>query len=88
MSTIEGTRNWSLMKTLLAICTIPLACLHLALADDPSPVQESMIAQCTEEGAAKGYKGKELEDFVAACVKARQSGSGDDPVIRAAISAC
>jgi hypothetical protein len=76
------------MKMLLAVCTIAPACLHFASADDSSPVPEPMIAQCMQEGAAKGYKGKDLEDFVAACVKARQSGGDDDPVIRAAMSAC
>lgn len=76
------------MKMLLAVCTIAPACLHFASADDSSPVPEPMIAQCMQEGAAKGYKGKDLEDFVAACVKARQSGGDDDPVIKAAMSAC
>jgi hypothetical protein len=76
------------VKTLLVICTIALACLQFASAYDSSPVQEPTIARCVQEGAAKGYKGKDLEDFVAACVKAGQSGGDDDPVIKAAMSAC
>ncbi len=76
------------MKKLLAICIFPLACLHTALADDSRPLDESMVARCTKEGVGKGYRGKDLEDFVAACVRASQSGGEDDPVIRAAMSAC
>lgn len=76
------------MKTLLAICIIALTCLHVASADDTRPVQESMIARCTQEGVGKGYKGKDLEDFVATCVKASQSSGEDDPAIRAAMSGC
>jgi hypothetical protein len=76
------------MKYLLAICIFPFTCLHFASADDSIPVQESMIARCTQEGIGKGHRGKDLEDFVASCVKARQSGGEDDPVIRAALSAC
>lgn len=76
------------MKELLAICMIPLTCLQFALADDSSPVPESMIARCIQEGVGRGYKGKDLEDFVATCVKARQSSGEEDPVIRAAMSGC
>jgi hypothetical protein len=76
------------MKKLLAICIILLSCPQLVSADDSSPVQESVIARCTHEGVGKGYRGGELENFVAACVRARQSSGEDDPVIRAAMSGC
>jgi hypothetical protein len=76
------------MKKLMAICIVTLGCLHFAAADDSSQVAESMIAQCILQGTGKGYSGKDLEDFVATCVKARQSSGADDPVIRAAMSGC
>jgi hypothetical protein len=76
------------MKNLLAMCIFPLACLHLASADDSSPVQGSIIMLCTLEGVARGYKGRDLEDFVAKCMKARQSGGEDDSAIMDAASSC
>ena len=76
------------IEALLALGIISFACLHRALAGDSSSVPESMLARCTQDGAAKGYQGKELEDFVATCVRAGQSGGEDDPVIRVARSAC
>jgi hypothetical protein len=76
------------MKKLLAICIFPLACLHVASADDSSPAQGSIFMLCTLEGVAKGYKGRDFEDFVAKCMKARQSGGEDDSTIMDAASNC
>jgi hypothetical protein len=76
------------MKNLLALCVVPLACLHVASADDTRAAPTSIAMLCTQEGIGKGYKGKDLEDFVAKCVKARQSSGEDDPVIKAAMSGC
>jgi tellurite resistance protein len=77
-----------MMKKLLALCIVLLACLNLASADESGPIPEALVARCTAEGIGKGYKAKDLEAFVAACVSAAQSNGEDDPVIRAAMSSC
>ncbi len=76
------------MRYLLAIGMLPLACLHAAAADDTSPVRGSAVMLCAQEGVAKGYTGRELEDFVAKCMRARQSGSEVDSAIMEAASGC
>jgi hypothetical protein len=76
------------MKNLLAIGILPLACLYVVSAHDTDPAQGSTIMLCTLEGVAKGYKGRDLEDFVATCVKSSQSGGEGDSTIMDAASAC
>lgn len=68
------------MKTIPAIALVALigaTCASAAQAGDVPQGQRALWAMlCTQEGAAKGYKGKELEDFVAKCIETRRSGGG------------
>lgn len=76
------------MKNLLATCIFPLVCLQVATADDTRAAGGSIVMLCTQEGVGKGYTGKELEDFVVKCIKARQSGGAEDSTIMDAASGC
>jgi hypothetical protein len=49
-------------------------------AVQPRPTLRAML--CTQEGVSKGYRGKELDDFVGGCVRAKDAAKeppkGDD----------
>lgn len=76
------------MRYLLAMGMLSLASLPLASADEGHPAQGSAATLCAQEGIAKGYKDKDLEDFVARCMQARQSGGEGDAAILQAASGC
>ncbi len=76
------------MRYLLAMGMLSLAGLQLASADESRPTQGSAAALCAQQGIARGYEGKDLEDFVARCVQARQSGGEGDAAVLEAASGC
>jgi hypothetical protein len=80
-----------MMKYLLAIGVIvACVCTAGALAADITRSQNGLwVMLCTQEGVAKGFKGKELEDFVGNCVKAKASAGGkDDPPVPPEMANC
>lgn len=66
------------MKAISAIALAALLAMPIAAAEDKpsvSPGQRGLWAMlCTQDGVARGYKNKELEQFVGRCLKAKQSG--------------
>ena len=64
------------MKRLFAL--LALLAVPFAAAEDNasrSPGHDGLWTMlCTQEGVEKGYRNKELEEFVGKCLKAKKSG--------------
>lgn len=66
-----ATARFALFAALLL--ALPLANAQQNLSAPPAPAT-LMSMLCTQDGMNKGLKGKELEDFVGKCIKAKRPG--------------
>jgi hypothetical protein len=72
--TILAARNALLAATLVAAT---FAGAQQLPASPPAPATLTTML-CTQDGVKKGLKGKELEEFVGKCIKAKKPGIDKD----------